>query len=67
MIDDFIRNMEREEAMKKRATYDKISKAFEWKVSRGKINNKILEGINDPVAIDDKLLLHELEILENVP
>lgn len=67
MIDDFIRNMEREEAVKKRETYDKIAKAYEWKVSQGKINEKILEEIYDPMAIAKKLLLHELEIVNYVP
>lgn len=67
MPDDFIRNMERQEAIEKRTKYDKVSKAYKWKLSRGKINEDIMQGMDDPLAKANKLMQHELEILNGVP
>lgn len=66
MIDDFIRNVEREEAIKKKSMLNKVAIEYECKLRRSKINEEILEAIDDPVAKGNKLISHELEILDNV-
>lgn len=36
-------------------------------IEEGKINEEILEGIDDPMTKANKVMSHELEILDNVP
>lgn len=67
MLDDFIRNLDRETTIAKRTQHDKVSKAYAWKLNKGKINDDVLQGINDPLAKANKLMEHELEILEGLP
>lgn len=40
--DEFIRNMERQEATERRTKYDIVSRAYEWKLGQGKINEDIM-------------------------
>lgn len=67
MPDDFIKNLDRETAIAKMIQHDKVSKAYARNLNRGKINDDVLQGIDDPLAKANKLMEHELEFLEGVP
>lgn len=67
MLDDLIKNVDREEAIAKRGKYEKVMQAYQWKLFKGKMNKDVLQKIEDPLEFSYKLMEHELEILEGVP
>lgn len=67
MLDDIIRNLEREEAKVLRERSEMTWEAFKWKRERGMVDGDLLGNLQDPLEIAKKLLQHEVEIMHRVP
>ena len=67
LLDDLIKNIGREEAGVKRIKFEKVMQAYKWKLFRRKMDENVLQKIEDPLELANKLVEHELEILEGVP
>lgn len=67
LIDDLIRNLERDEAVSRKEMHRNVERAFEWKLRHRRTNIDLVSGMTDPLSRALKLLEDKDKILSNVP